>query len=64
MVQVGLQVVDYIMGVGVAAKKWSSYFPIRRQGGGNLDEDIVYVGYVVYFGSTKRDVMFHNACMT
>ena len=23
---------------------------------------LFYVGYVVYFGSTKRDVIFHNAC--
>ena len=51
----------YIVGIGVATEKWSGYFPIRHQGGGNLDEDIVLRWLRNLLSSTKRDVVFHNA---
>ena len=51
----------YIVGIGVATEKWSGYFPIRHQGGGNLDEDIVLRWLRNLLSSTKRDVIFHNA---
>ena len=51
----------YIVAIGVATEKWSGYFPIRHQGGGNLDEDIVLRWLRNLLSSTKRDVIFHNA---
>jgi DNA polymerase I-like protein with 3'-5' exonuclease and polymerase domains len=51
----------HIVGVGVATENWSGYFPIRHEGGGNLDETIVLRWLTNLLSSTKRDVIFHNA---
>jgi DNA polymerase I-like protein with 3'-5' exonuclease and polymerase domains len=51
----------YIVGVGIATEGWKGYFPIRHQGGGNLDEDIVLRWLRNTLASEKRDVIFHNA---
>ena len=51
----------HVVGVGVATKDWEGYFPIRHEGGGNLDEDIVLRWLKNTLSSTKRDVVFHNA---
>jgi len=49
------------VGVGIATEGWKGYFPIRHQGGGNLDEDIVLRWLRNTLASEKRDVIFHNA---
>jgi DNA polymerase I-like protein with 3'-5' exonuclease and polymerase domains len=51
----------HIVGVGIATEGWKGYFPIRHQGGGNLDEDIVLRWLRNTLASEKRDVIFHNA---
>ena len=51
----------HVVGVGVATKHWTGYFPIRHEGGGNLDEGIVLRWLTNLLNSTKRDVIFHNA---
>ena len=51
----------HVVGVGVATKDWEGYFPIRHEGGGNLDEDMVLRWLKNTLSSTKRDVVFHNA---
>ena len=50
----------HIVGVGVATKDWHGYFPIRHEGGGNLDEGIV-LRWLKNVLSTQRKVIFHNS---
>jgi DNA polymerase I-like protein with 3'-5' exonuclease and polymerase domains len=50
-----------MVGVGVATKDWKGYFPIRHEGGGNLDEAVVLRWLQNTLSSTKREVIFHNA---
>ena len=51
----------HVVGVGVATKDWKGYFPIRHEGGGNLDEAVVLRWVKNTLSSTKREVIFHNA---
>ena len=51
----------YMVGVGVATKDWKGYFPIRHEGGGNLDEVVVLRWLKNTLSSSKREVIFHNA---
>jgi len=51
----------YIVGGGIATDNWKGYFPIRHDGGGNLDEDVVLRWLKNTLASEKRDVIFHNA---
>ena len=51
----------HVVGIGVATKDWEGYFPIRHEGGGNLDEGIVLRWLTNLLKSTKREVVFHNA---
>ena len=51
----------YIVGIGIATKDWKGYFPIRHEGGGNLDEDITLRWLRNTLSSSKRKVIFHNA---
>ena len=51
----------YIVGIGVATKDWKGYFPIRHEGGGNLDADITLRWLRNTLSSSKRKVIFHNA---
>ena len=51
----------HVVGVGVATRDWEGYFPIRHEGGGNLDEGMVLRWLKNTLSSTKRDVIFHNA---
>ena len=51
----------HIVGVGVATKDWKGYFPIRHEGGGNLDEAVVLRWVKNTLSSPKREVIFHNA---
>lgn len=50
----------FIVGFAFAVSDWKGYFPIKHQGGGNLDEKIVrnFVQDVLKTNSTK---IFHNA---
>jgi len=50
-----------MVGVGVATKDWKGYFPIRHEGGGNLDEAVVLRWLKNTLSSSKREVIFHNA---
>ena len=49
-----------IVGIAIAVKDWSGYFPIAHEGGGNMDEKMVmdYFRTVLNYPSTK---IFHNA---
>jgi DNA polymerase I-like protein with 3'-5' exonuclease and polymerase domains len=51
----------HIVGIGIATDNWKGYFPIRHDGGGNLDEDVVLRWLKNTLASEKRDVIFHNA---
>ena len=51
----------YIVGVGVATESWKGYFPIRHEGGGNLDEAVVLRWLKKTLSSPKREVIFHNS---
>lgn len=51
----------HIVGIGVASDNWKGYFPIRHEGGGNLDEDVVLKWLRNTLKSDKRDVVFHNS---
>ena len=51
----------HIVGIGVATKDWKGYFPIRHEGGGNLDADITLRWLRNTLSSSKRKVIFHNA---
>ena len=51
----------HVVGIGVATEGWQGYFPIRHQGGGNLDEALVLRWLTKMLSSTKRDVIFHNS---
>ena len=51
----------HVVGIGVATKDWCGYFPIRHEGGGNLDEDVVIRWLKNLLSSEKRKVIFHNA---
>jgi len=51
----------YMVGVGVATKDWKGYFPIRHEGGGNLDEAVVLRWLQNTLSATNREVIFHNA---
>ena len=51
----------HVVGIGVATKEWSGYFPIRHEGGGNLDETIVLRWLKTLLSSNTREVIFHNA---
>jgi len=50
----------HVVGVGVATKDWKGYFPIRHEGGGNLDEAVVLRWVKNTLSSTEREVIFHN----
>ena len=52
--------VGNIVGFAVAVKNWSGYFPIRHEGGGNMDDKKVtaWIQDVLKNSSTK---IFHNA---
>ena len=49
-----------IVGIALAVKDWSGYFPIAHEGGGNMDEKMVmdYFKTVLNYPSTK---IFHNS---
>jgi len=51
----------HVVGIGVAMKDWKGYFPIRHEGGGNLDETVVLRWLTNLLSSEKREVIFHNA---
>ena len=51
----------HVVGIGVAVKDWKGYFPIRHEGGGNLDETVVLRWLTNLLSSEKREVIFHNA---
>ena len=51
----------HVVGIGAAVKDWKGYFPIRHEGGGNLDETVVLRWLTNLLSSEKREVIFHNA---
>ncbi|HAT65697.1 MAG TPA: hypothetical protein DCS66_14065, partial [Flavobacteriaceae bacterium] len=46
----------HVVGIGVAVKDWKGYFPIRHEGGGNLDETVVLRWLTNLLSSEKREV--------
>ena len=50
----------YVIGVAIAVEGWCGYFPIRHEGGGNLDEK-VFVRQLKKILELPCDKIFHNA---
>ena len=50
----------YIVGVGVATESWKGYFPIRHEGGGNLDEAVVLRWLKKTLSSPKREAVSYT----
>ena len=50
----------YIAGVAIAVEGWKGYFPIRHEGGGNFDENILK-RQVQKIMDLPCDKIFHNA---
>ncbi len=50
----------HIVGVAVAVKDWSGYFPIRHEGGGNMDIRMVLNWFQDVLNTEARKI-FHNA---
>ena len=51
----------HVVGIGIATDNWHGYFPIRHEGGGNLDEGLVLRWLKNTLSSEKREVIFHNS---
>ena len=51
----------FIVGVALATKDWSGYLPMRHEGGGNLDEEIVIRWMKKTLGGHKGTLVFHNS---
>lgn len=51
----------HVVGIGIATDNWHGYFPIRHEGGGNLDEALVLRWLKNTLSSEKREVIFHNS---
>ena len=51
----------HVVGIGIATDNWNGYFPIRHEGGGNLDEGLVLRWLKNTLSSEKREVIFHNS---
>lgn len=49
-----------VVGVSVAVKDWSGYFPFKHEGGGNLDKTLV-LKWLQDQLNTSSDKIFHNA---
>ena len=50
----------YVIGVAIAVEGWCGYFPLRHEGGGNLDEK-VFVRQLEKILELPCDKIFHNA---
>ena len=50
----------YVIGVAIAVEGWCGYFPLRHEGGGNLDEK-VFVRQLKKILELPCDKIFHNA---
>ena len=50
----------HITGIAIATDNWSGYLPIRHEGGGNLDVDLV-LRWLNKTLSGRADKIFHNA---
>ena len=50
----------YVLGVAIAVEGWKGYFPIRHEGGGNFDENIVKK-QIKKIMELPCDKVFHNA---
>jgi DNA polymerase I-like protein with 3'-5' exonuclease and polymerase domains len=50
----------HVVGIAVAVDGWKGYFPIRHEGGGNFDEDLIKQQLKKYF-ENDTDKIFHNA---
>ena len=50
----------YVIGIAIAVEGWCGYFPIRHEGGGNLDEKIV-TRQLKKVLELPCDKIFHNA---
>jgi DNA polymerase I-like protein with 3'-5' exonuclease and polymerase domains len=52
--------VGEVVGVSVAVKNWSGYYPIAHEGGGNMDRTMV-LKWLKDVLNTPSDKIFHNA---
>ncbi len=50
----------HIVGIAVAVQDWSGYYPIRHEGGGNMDHGMV-TRWLQSILKTPADKIFHNA---
>ncbi len=51
----------HVVGIAVAADNYQGYFPIRHDGGGNLEEAVVLRWLKALLSTHKAPVIFHNA---
>lgn len=51
----------YVVGYAIATAEWSHYFPVRHEGGGNLDADMVERWLRDELAQPKKVVHFANA---
>tara|TARA_R110000824_G_scaffold103331_5_gene245467 strand:+ start:10880 stop:12739 length:1860 start_codon:yes stop_codon:yes gene_type:complete len=51
----------HIVGIAIASSSWSGYLPIRHEGGGNLEEEIVLRWLKRILTNHKGSLVFHNA---
>ena len=51
----------HVVGIAVAADNYQGYFPIRHEGGGNLEEAVVLRWLKGLLSTHKAPVIFHNA---
>ena len=49
-----------IVGIAVAVHDWAGYFPIKHEGGGNMDNGMV-IRWLQDVLKTPADKIFHNA---
>ena len=51
----------HVVGIAIASKSWSGYLPIRHEGGGNLDDEVVLRWMKKTLNNHTGSLVFHNA---
>ena len=51
----------FVVGIAIASDKWSGYLPIRHEGGGNLETELVLRWFKRMISTHRGPLVFHNA---
>ena len=51
----------FVVGIAIASEKWRGYLPIRHEGGGNLEVELVLRWLKNMLASHRGPLVFHNA---